>query len=53
MKIGAYTVTPENEVCCKCKKNNCKGDCKEFRAYIKAEQAKKKERRKFHKKQQN
>lgn len=40
MKIGVYTVTPENQVCFKCKKKKCKGDCKDFREYLKTEQAK-------------
>jgi hypothetical protein len=46
MKIGVYTVTPENEICCKCKKKKCVGDCKEYRDFIKAEKSKGKKAKK-------
>lgn len=46
MKIGVYSVTPENRFCVECKKKKCKGECKEFRDFIKAEQKKKKKKRK-------
>lgn len=48
--VGVYSVTPENKFCFKCKKENCKGVCKEYREHIKAERQAKKE--KLHKKQQ-
>lgn len=45
MKIGVYTVTPENKFCVKCKKKKCTGDCKEYRDFIKTKQAKKTKKR--------
>lgn len=32
-----YDITPENDFCLQCKNTKCNGECKEFKAYMKAQ----------------